>query len=283
MKTKSKKSWIELYRDNKKKGWDTFLEQHNQLILALIQKHVQDYDEAMEVYTFVLENVKENDCQKLTSYFQKRRNYNFEAWIVVVCRNCMFDWFRKEKGRKRILKIIESLPEVEQLIFKYVYQHRYSLGEAYEILKSSHGFNISFEEMYSHADEISNSMQQKTRWRLSNEWRSILPPLPLESIEKHASKTDSHKPCQEADLSPEDNLLKGDISKIINDALQKLSIQDRLIVELHLYRDLTLKEIAVIVKEKKEWKVRRRFYKALQILKDSLKEKGIKAADFDIF
>ncbi len=77
--------------------------------------------------------------------------------------------------------------------------------------------------------------------------------------------------------------MEGDISKIINLALQKLSTQDRLIVELHLYRGLTLKEIAGIVKEKREWKVRRKFYRALRIMKDSLKEKGFEPADFDIF
>ncbi len=164
MKSESKILWIKLYKENKEKGWETFLEQYNQLILTLIRKHVQDYDEAMEVYTFVLEHLKEQDCQRLTSYFQKKRNYNFEAWIVVVSRNCMFDWFRKEKGRKRLLKSVESLPEIDQWIFKYIHQHRYSYSEAYEILKSKHGFNISFEEMHSRAEEISNNLQQKTRW-----------------------------------------------------------------------------------------------------------------------
>jgi RNA polymerase sigma factor (sigma-70 family) len=283
MKSESKKPWIKLYNDSKEKGWDAFLEQYNQLILALIQKHVQDYDEAMEVYTFVLGQLKRQDCQKLTSYFQRKRNYNFEAWIVVVSRNCMFDWFRKEKGRKRLLKIVESLPEIDRLIFKYIYQQRYSYLEAYDILKSRHEFDISFEEMYSRAQEISNSLQQKTRWRLLNEWHSILPPLPIESIEKLASKLNAKNPCPEADPSPEENLIEENISKIINDVLEKLSVEDRLIVELHLYRGLTLKEIAGILKEKKAWKVRRRFYKALQIIKDFLKEKGVEAADFDIF
>ena len=104
MKSESKKLWINLYKKNKEKGWETFLKQYNQLILSLIRKHVNDYDEAMEVYTFVLEHLKEQNCQKLTAYFQKKRKYNFDAWIVVVSRNCMFDWFRKEKGRKRLLK-----------------------------------------------------------------------------------------------------------------------------------------------------------------------------------
>ena len=283
MKSESKKLWINLYKKNKEKGWETFLKQYNQLILSLIRKHVNDYDEAMEVYTFVLEHLKEQNCQKLTAYFQKKRKYNFDAWIVVVSRNCMFDWFRKEKGRKRLLKGIKSLPEIDQWIFKYIHHHQYSYGEVYEILKSRHGFNISFEEMYSRSEEISKSLQQKTRWHLLNEWRSILPPLPLESIDKPASKLNARNSCLEADPSPEENAIEGNISKIINDALQKLSSEDRLIVELHLYRGLTLKEISCILKENRAWKVRRKFYRALQTMRDSLKEEGITPIDFDIF
>jgi RNA polymerase sigma factor (sigma-70 family) len=279
----SKKLWINLYRENREKGWEKFLEKYNQLIITLIRKYVQDYDEAMEVYAFVLEHLKEKDCKKLTSYFQKKRKYNFDVWIVVVSKNCMFDWFRKEKGRKRLLKGIESLPEIDQLIFKYIYQHRYSYNEAYEILKLKHRLDITFEEMYSRAVEIINNLTQKTRWQLFSEWQSILPPLPLESIEKYASKVNTKNPCPKVDHSPEENLIIGDISKIINDSLQKLSIQEKLIIDLHLYRGLTLQEISGILKEKKAWKIRRKFYKALQIIKDSLKEKGIKPADFDIF
>ena len=278
METESKKSWIKIYEQDKDKAWETFLEQFNRLILAYIRKHVQEYDEAMEVYTFVLEKMKEKDCQRLTSYFQAKRQYNFEAWVVVVSRNCMFDWFRANRGRKRLLKCIESLPEIDQLIFRYIHQQRYTYSDAYEILKSKNGFDLSFEEMYSRSEEIFDSLQQKTRWRLLNEWQSVLPSLPLESLENPASKI---FPKKTGEKTPEEDLSKAEVSKTINDTLQKLSIQDRLIVDLHLYQGLTLKEIAGILKEKKEWKVRRKFYKALQIVKDSLKEKGIKAADLD--
>lgn len=277
MKTEAKKSWIKIYGRDKDKAWEEFLEQFNRLILAYIRKRVQGYDEAMEVYTYVLERMKEKDFQRLTSYFQKKRQYNFEAWVVVVSRNCMFDWFRADMGRKRLLKCIEALPEIDQLIFKYIHQQRYAYSDAYEILKSRNGFDLSFEEMHSRSEEIFDSLQQKTRWRLLNEWQSVLPSLPLESLENPASKIFP----KETGETPEEDLSKAEVSKTINDTLQKLSIQDRLIVDLHLYQGLTLKEIAGILKEKKEWKVRRRFYKALQILKDSLKEKGIKAADLD--
>ena len=279
----SKKTWIKLYQKDSEKAWEIFTQKYNPLILGIINKSCHDHDEVMEIYTFVLEHLKEKDCKRLTSYFQKKRNYNFEAWIVVVTRNCVFDWFRKEKGRKRLLKSIEFMTEIDRWIFKYIYQHQYSYSEAYEILKLKHGLNYSFEEMYLRAQEISNNLQRKTRWRIINEWQSVLPPVPLESIERRRLKIDKTNPNFQDCNSPEENLIKRDISKIINDALNKLAIQDRLIVELHLYRGLSLKEISGIIREKKIWRIRRKLKKALQLMQNSLKEKGISASDLDIF
>ncbi len=121
MKTESKKSWMDLYLQNKDEGWKTFLEQHNRLIMTVINEHVQDHDEAMEIYTFLLDKLKVNNCKKLTSYYAKFLNYNFETWIAVVVRNCCIDWIRKEKGRKRLLKAIAEFPCVDQWIFRYIY------------------------------------------------------------------------------------------------------------------------------------------------------------------
>ncbi len=283
MDSDSKHSWMNLYQKDSEKAWEIFTQKYNPLIFGVINKSCHDHDEVMEIYTFVLEHLKAKDCKRLTSYFQKERNYNFDAWIVVVTRNCVFDWFRKEKGRKRLLKSIESLPEIDRRIFEYIYQHRYSYSETYEILKSKHGLNFSFEEMCSHAQEINNNLQRKTKWRIIDEWQSVLPPIPLESIESGRLKLNLKNSNFQDSNSPEENLIKSDISKIINDALNKLAIQDRLIVELHLYRGLTLKEISGIIKEKKIWRIRRKLKKALQLMRNAIKEKGISSADFDIF
>ena len=119
MKDSSSKSWIDLYRENPIKAWDALLQRHHQLIMAVIKKLVESHDDVMDLYTYTLENLKNDECKKLTTYFQQTRKCNFESWIAVVVRNCCMDWFRKEKGRKRLLKSIKVLPSIDQWIFLY--------------------------------------------------------------------------------------------------------------------------------------------------------------------
>jgi RNA polymerase sigma factor (sigma-70 family) len=283
MKPTSDKWLFNSFQKSREKGWDTFLEQHSDLIMAVIQKYGHDHDEVMEIYTFVLERLKENDCKRITSYYDKKREYTLKSWIVVVVRNCLFDWYRKEKGRKRLLKYVESLPEIDQWTFKYVIQKRYSYSDAYELLKTNHGCNLSIEELISRAEEINDNLQTTTRWRLLKEWQSQLPQLPLDSFEDGTSKEKIKNPSEEKGYAPESDLIKNDLFNIIIDSLNTLTSEERIIVELHVFRNLTLKEIAKILKEKKVWKVGKIFNKALQTLKDSLRNKGIDPSDMDIF
>ena len=166
MDSNPKNSWIDLYQKNPEKTWTTFVQKHTRLILAVIHKQVHDYDEAMEVYTYVLDKLKEKNCTKLNDYYEKSRNYNFEIWIAVVVRNCCIDWIRQQKGRKHLLKCIEELPPLDQCIFHYIYQCRYSYDSVFELLNNKHGIKISFEEMCSHIDQLDDKLQQKQNTNL---------------------------------------------------------------------------------------------------------------------
>ena len=132
----SKKSWYDHFKDNPEKAWENFLQRYHDLISGVIRKMIRDVDEAMEAYTFTLEKLKEENCRKLCAYFAKSRHYNFETWIAIVVKNCCTDWFRKEKGRKRLLKCIGELPDIDQWIFRYLYWFRYSYDNIFELLKN---------------------------------------------------------------------------------------------------------------------------------------------------
>ena len=254
MKTPSGKAWIDLYRQEPEPTWQTFLQQYNRLIMAVIRKLVHDHDDVMELYSHTVEKLKENDCKKLTTYFSKPRKYNFETWIAVVVRNCCMDWFRKEEGRKRLLKCIEDLPPLDQWIFRYLYWHRYSYQVTYELLKSKHGFKISFEEMCSHVDQINETLHHRTGWRILEGWQAILPPLPLESAEKAKEEVTIPDFSTEHAPSPEEQLIRSDSEQILQKVLETLSPEQQLIIQLHFYRGLTLKEIARILKMKNLWR-----------------------------
>ena len=272
MKSTSSKKWIDLYRQNPEHAWEIFLQLYNQLIMAVIRKLVQEHDDVMELYTHTVEKLREKDCKKLTSYFSKPRKYSFETWIAVVVRNCALDWFRKEEGRQRLLKCIKALPPLDQWIFRYICWQRHSYEVTYELLRTKHGFNLSFEEMCSHCDQINETLHQKTRYRIQEGWQAILAPFPLEAAE----------PSQQTLTSPEEELILKDSERMLKEALHTLSHEQQLIVQLHFYRGLTLEEIARILNMKNLWRVHRKLKKALKSLKKKLTENGIGPSDLEI-
>ena len=99
MKSARSKTWSDIHNQDPDQAWDIFLQRHNQLIFAVINKLVDDHDDVMEIYSFTLERLKKDNCKRLTTYFQHSREYSFDTWIAVVVRNCCMDWFRREKGR----------------------------------------------------------------------------------------------------------------------------------------------------------------------------------------
>jgi RNA polymerase sigma factor (sigma-70 family) len=282
MVSDSKTVWYDHYQVNPEEAWASFLQQYNGLISGVIHKMIRDHDEAMDAYTFALEKLREENCQKLTGYFAKSRNYNFETWIAIVVKNCCLDWFRKQKGRKRLLKCIKELPAIDQWIFRYIYWQRYSYDMVFELLKNKHGLDISFEEMCSRIDQLNDTLQQKTKWKLYRDWSAILPPLPIDDVEKTGREQQANDPIAQPDLSPEEILQKSDTAKVLEEVLHSLPDLEQLIIQLHYYRNLTLEEITRILKMKNIWRVHRKLAKALKLLRKKLQKKGIGPADFDI-
>jgi RNA polymerase sigma factor (sigma-70 family) len=272
----SKKSWIEFYRKDSEQAWEFFVNHYHQLIMGVIHKLVNDYDESMEIYTYAIEQLKSDSCKKLISYFTKSRTYNFETWIAVVTRNCCFDWFRKEKGRKRLLKCIEDLPESDQSIFRYTYWYGYSYDETFNLLKTKHGYNKSFEEMIFQIDKIDEILQQKVRWNLTREWRSVLSTKTIEYIE---TVKENIKNC---DPSPEEQFIQENSAQILKEIINNLSPEQQLIIQLHYYHGFTLNKIARILKMKNLWRVRRKLQNALKVLKKNLQQKGFSPSDLDL-
>jgi len=281
MNSESTQSWIDVYRQDMEQAWDIFKGSFDDLVRRVIQRLVDDYDEQMELYTYTLEQLKSQDYQKLTRYFDETREYSFETWIAVVVRNCCMDWFRKEKGRKRLLKCIQELPQLDQLIFKYIYQMGYSQQATFELLKVMHGREISVEEFSKRIDQIGQILQKKTRWKLKREWQQILPPVSLDSVEEGAHRHYRQDSSALPNPNPEEHLLQNSSARIFQEILQGLTDQDRLIIHLHFYKNLTLQEIARILRLKSIWQVHRRLRKALEYLQKKLKEKNIEISDLE--
>ena len=273
-----KKIWKDYIIKEPENAWDTFLKDYNQLIMAVISKLTCDYDDKMELYAHALLHLKKNNCEKLIAYFEKPRSYNFETWIAVVTRNCCMDWFRKEKGRKRLIKCIKEFPEIEQWIFRYHYHYGYSLEVVYQIVQAKHGYKKSITDMVTVMDKIDDLVQQKSKWNIDSNLRSIINTSPQEELEIY-----DQKHPQPTTISNLEKIIHKDTEQILNDVLDSLSDQNRLIIRLYYLKGLTLEKVARVLKMKNIWQVQRKLKKALKHLKVELQKKGIGPSDLDIF
>ena len=267
------------FKTNPEYTWNRFLQQYNQLILAVISKLVQDHDAKMELYTYSLEQLKNKNFEKLVKYFEKHRNYSFEIWIAVVTRNCCMDWFRKAHSRKRLTKCIKDLPGIHQLVFRYLHQYGYSFEITFQLLKSKHGFKKSINEMLSIIKEIDTLIQEKIKWNFRGNYHEVFNVLAQDHLE-NISPADTH---QTNGSNPVQKIIRKDTLHILNDLLLSLSTENQLIIQLYYTKGLTLKRIARILKMKNIWQVQRKLKKALKQLRRMLKNKGIDFSDLDVF
>ena len=261
--------------------WESFIQRYNDLILAVIRKMIRDHDEVMDAYAFALEKLREKQCQRLSAYFLKPRQYNYEVWIAIVVKNCCMDWFRAQKGRRRLLKCIQELPMIDQCIFRYRYWQGYSYDMIFELLKNKHQLDISFEEMCSHIDQVDRRLQQSTRWQLYQDWHAILPPLSVDDLERTGGGKPSGHPLADPAASPQELLEQQHLERTLNEILHSLDPQQQLLIQLHIYRNLTLEETARVLKMKNLWRVSRKLQKALKLMRKQLAARGIDLSDFE--
>jgi RNA polymerase sigma factor (sigma-70 family) len=281
MKTDPNRFWIEIYERDPEQAWQDFLETNDELIKRIIRRLVKDYDDQMELYAYTLEQLKSNGCQKLNGYFDKHRSFNFQTWIAVVVRNCCMDWFRQRDGRKRLLKSIEELSPLDQQIFKYIYQQGFSIEAALGMVNNLSGKKMTFVELASRSEEIKKLLQKKTRWKLENEWKEILPALSLESFENGERKKSQQVPSQQNNPDPENQFLQSAALKKLQEMMANLPTEDKLILHLHFYKGLTLKEIARILKLRNVWQVHRKLHKVLNVLQQKMQKENIELSDMD--
>jgi len=279
MESNSNYPWHHLFDQDPENTWHNFINKYNDLVLVVISKMMHDHDEKMELYAYALEKLKENNFKKIKVYFEKTRPYEFNTWLVIIIKNCCSDWLRREKGRKRLLKCIKDLPALDQSIFRYLYWHKYSYDTSYELAKTNHGFGGTFGDFCIHIDQMTEILQNNSKWSLIETFHFITSLPPTENIENEAYQLEATKNNPNHHSSQDEQIISSDRTEIIKKVLNQISTEQQLIIKLHFFRSLPLDQIARLLKMKNLWRVRRKLQNALKLIRKKLKEKGIELSD----
>lgn len=84
----------------RERAWTAFLERYHRYLLGTARFVGKGYDEAMDRYGYVLEELRADDFRRLRAYAAETGS-KFSTWLVVVVRRLCHDYERKKYGRVR--------------------------------------------------------------------------------------------------------------------------------------------------------------------------------------
>jgi RNA polymerase sigma factor (sigma-70 family) len=82
------------------RAWAAFVERYSRILLHAVHAHAQSYDDAMDKYAYVLEELQKADFARLRKFAGDGRS-RLSTWLVVVARRLCDDYRRLRYGRLR--------------------------------------------------------------------------------------------------------------------------------------------------------------------------------------
>jgi RNA polymerase sigma factor (sigma-70 family) len=86
--------------EERERAWQAFIAAHSRLLLHVARTTYHDRDEAMDAYTFILDELRGKEFARLRA-FSANGQSKFSTWLVVVARRLCSDLRRQRYGRTR--------------------------------------------------------------------------------------------------------------------------------------------------------------------------------------
>jgi RNA polymerase sigma factor (sigma-70 family) len=257
--------WVaELQRGRFDAAWDLFLDRYRRLIFAAIRHYAQDYDDVMDVFARACEALRADDLRRLRSWVAEPvHRARFSTWLVTVVRHLTVDWFRHRDGRRRLSVVAEGLPQLRRRIFEYVFLDQRSHIEAYELIHASEAPTLTFREFLS---ELRATYRAISAGRRGQVLRDLAP----------APDAPEDLP---ADPTGPSTTSATEQSQLVEQALQVLGPDDRMIVELYVLEELPAETVAKVLGLANAKAVYNRAYRALAVVREQLERAGVRRED----
>jgi RNA polymerase sigma factor (sigma-70 family) len=238
-------------------AWDLFIEQYRRLILATIRQLARDHDDVLDVFACACEALHANDLARLRHYTESQgRRARFSTWLVTVVRNQTIDWLRHRDGRRRP-NVPSTLSPVQRQIVEHL-DHGRSHVEAYELIRTRDGSSMSFGAFLREVRETYRALGASRR--VAARVRAVA-----------VSLSDVADPCDSPSVAGP--------SEPIARALESLTPNEQLAVQLFVVDEMSAAEVARTVGWPNAKRVYNRVYRALVTLREALERQGIRRGD----
>ena len=223
-------------------AWEQFLQEYSGPILQVIHFHERDPDHVSDCFVFVCEQLIRNRFRRLCK-FRTDGPATFPTWLRAVVRHLCIDWRRKEFGRYRIFQSVAKLSGFDQAVFRLLHEERASPEQSFLYLAPLFP-GTTKERFIRSVERIQRVLTSRQRWLLSVRSTSTSPARAgqVEDELSLGQQIPASLPDPEvlaAWQEQRDALLR---------ALSRLNERDRLLIRLRFEQDLTLEQVARIMK-----------------------------------
>jgi RNA polymerase sigma factor (sigma-70 family) len=219
--------------------WDRFLTDHASLVLQVVHLFARDEDQVHDCFVFVCERLRQDNLRKLRK-FKPDGAASFPTWLRAVVRNLCLDWLRTQHGRPRPYRSIERLSKLEREIFREVHMHGLTESEAFNTVKTLYP-SLDWQGFRDCLVRIEKALSSHQSWLLATASPRL---LSLSSSPRDSHGVDKDTDIPDLDHDPEEDAARTEYLAALQQALEHLSKQERLVVRLRFEQELTLEQIA---------------------------------------
>ena len=249
-------------------AWQDFLHEYSPVCYQAARAHASNSDSAADCYLYVCEELARHNFRRLLK-FKPEGSASFKTWLLVVARNLCFDWHRKQEGRPRPFKSLQSLSEFEFQVYVCRFERKLSLEQTLEHLRSADP-SVDIARVESAEQKIDRCLNSRQRWILS--MRQPESPTATALLSEEGEELISQIP----DIRADQEMLIADQEQHaqLMRSLSGLPAQERLLVQLRFEQDLSLDEIARIVGLGDAQRAHRQIGTVLQKLRRAIESRG---------
>lgn len=241
-------------------AWSEFLALYSPLVMHVIRRHGLDGDSASECFIHVCAELSSDGFRRLRR-FRPDGPARFKTWLMAVVANLTVDWRRKEHGRPRLLKSVSHLSDLEQQVYRCIYEHRMSCGQCLHALQPRFP-ELTRREVSEINARLFTILTPQQRWQLSVRRRGF------QAVTAGPGLEDDDPLSRVIDPAAGPDELTEEMQELqsLQDALVRLPDEQRLLLRLRYEQDLTLAEVARLTREPDPFRVNRQIHAALDAL-----------------
>jgi len=241
-------------------AWAEFVDRYTPRIINIVCQFEYSQNRGNECYLYVCEKLCDHQFRRLQK-FNAKGKANFNTWLGAVVFNLCVDWHRIQFGRVQMLPAISALPAFDRRVYRLSFEQASPLETCFQTLKADFP-DLTRQQLSSAISRVHEVLSPRQRWQINlrnrrrkmggNDYDPDLLPSP--------------------EIEPQRDAQMVQASEDLQRAMNQLSQDQILLLQLRFRQGMTLKQIAEIMHLGDPFRARRKLQIALDALSECMQD-----------